>query len=253
MTRFDDPLFDPRLADWLEEDPNTAPDQALDVVLASFPSINQRRAMRVPWRNRSMSSTLRLGLAAAVVVAATVGGLYFLSSRTGPSVAAPEPSPQAESAPPSPPPATSAANRTTFTSTQYGYSVEYPTPWSVVPATEAWTGDGFVGPEEPFVDRFFAPSSPTFVLIAALPKPEGSTDQAFAAEYMQRAAERTPCAVPLDAWTDAAGPTPARKRAEFECDGSEGVELIWIVGDSGYVISGEPAVVDLMAETIIVE
>ena len=84
MTRFDDPLFDPRLADWLEEDPNTAPDQALDVVLASFPSINQRRAVRVPWRNRSMSSTLRLGLAAAVVVAATVGGLYFLSSRTGP-------------------------------------------------------------------------------------------------------------------------------------------------------------------------
>ena len=98
MTRFDDPLFDPRLADWLEEDPNTAPEQALDVVLASFPSINQRRAMRVPWRNRSMTSTLRLGLAAAVVVAATVGGLYLLSSRTGPSVAAPETSPPAQSA-----------------------------------------------------------------------------------------------------------------------------------------------------------
>ena len=47
MTRFDDPLFDPRLAEWLEEDPNAAPDQALDVVLASFPSINQRRAVRV--------------------------------------------------------------------------------------------------------------------------------------------------------------------------------------------------------------
>ena len=157
MTRFDDPLFDPRLADWLEEDPNTAPEQALDVVLASFPSINQRRAMRVPWRNRSMSSTLRLGLAAAVVVAATVGGLYFLSSRNGPSVAAPETSPPAESAPRRPTPA---ANRTTFTSAQYGYSIEYPTPWSAVPATEAWTGDGFLGPEEPCADRFFAPSSP---------------------------------------------------------------------------------------------
>ena len=174
MTRFDDPLFDPRLADWLEEDPNTAPDQALDVVLASFPSINQRRAMRVPWRNRSMTSTLRLGLAAAVVVAATVGGLYLLSSRTGPSVAAPETSPPAQSAPPSAAPSTPAANRTTFTSAQYGYSVEYPTPWSAVPATEAWTGDGYLGPEEPWADRFFAPNSPTFVLIAALPRPEGA-------------------------------------------------------------------------------
>ena len=98
MTRFVDPLFDPRLADWLEEDPNTAPEQALDVVLASLPSINQRRAMRVPWRNRRMSSTLRLGLAAAVVVAATVGGLYFLSSRPGPSVAAPDTPPASPAA-----------------------------------------------------------------------------------------------------------------------------------------------------------
>jgi hypothetical protein len=243
MTRFDDPMFDPRLADWLEEDPNTAPDQALDVVLASFPSINQRRAMRVPWRNRTMSSTLRFGLAAAVVVAATVGGLYFLSSRTGPSVGTPETSPPVQSTSPS------AANLTTFTSDQYGYSVEYPTPWSAVPATEAWTGEGFIGPEEPFVDRFFAPNSPTFVLIAAQPRPEGMTDQAFATEYMQRAAGRAPCAVPLDAWTDATGPAPSRKRAEFDCDGSQGVELIWIVGDTGYVISGEPAVVDSMVET----
>ena len=249
MTRFDDPLFDPRLADWLEEDPNTAPEQALDVVLASFPSINQRRAMRVPWRNRSMSSTLRLGLAAAVVVAATVGGLYFLSSRTGPSVAAPETSPPANRRRRLPP----AANRTTFTSAQYGYSIEYPTPWSAVPATEAWSGEGFLGPEAPFADRFFAPNSPTFVLIAALPKPEGTTDEAFAMDYIQRAAERAPCAVPLDAWTNATvGDAPAQ-RAEFECGGSRGVEMIWLVGDTGYAISGEPAVVDVMAPTITYE
>jgi hypothetical protein len=252
MTRFDDPLFDPRLADWLEEDPSTAPDQALDVVLASFPSIHQRRAVRVPWRNRNMTSTLRLGLAAAVVVAAAVGGLYFLSSRTGPSVAAPETSPPAQSAPPSVAPSSTAANRTTFTSAQYGYSIEYPTPWSVVPATEVWTGDGYVGPEEPFVDRFFAPNSPTFVLIAAITRPEGATDEEFARGYQEQVAGRG-CPVPLDAWRDATvGDVPAR-RAEFDCGGSQGVELIWIVGDTGYVMSGEPAVVDLMAETITVE
>jgi hypothetical protein len=90
MTRPIDPLFDPRLADWLEEDESTAPEQALETVLTSFPSIKQRRALRVPWRTTSMSSTLRLGLAAAVVVAATLGGIYFLGLRPSSSVAGPE-------------------------------------------------------------------------------------------------------------------------------------------------------------------
>ena len=253
MTRFDDPLFDPRLADWLEEDPSTAPDQALDVVLASLPSIKQRRATRVPWRNRDMTNTLRLGLAAAVVVAATIGGLYFLSSRTGPSVAAPETSPPAQSAPPSAAPSTPAANRTTFTSAQYGYSVDYPTPYAVVPATEPWTGSGQIGPEEPFVDRFFAPNSTSFVGISALPRPEGTTDEAFEMQYMQHVSERSGCPVPMDAWSVATvGDAPAQ-RADFECGGSQGVELIWVAGDTGYVISGEPALVELIAETITVE
>jgi hypothetical protein len=121
-----------------------------------------------------------------------------------------------------------------------------------VPATEAWTGVGQVGPEEPFVDRFFAPNSTTFVGIASLPRPEGETDEEFEAGYQQHVAERG-CPVPLDAWTDATvGALPA-KRAEFECDGSPGVEVIWIAGDTGYVISGEPAVVDVMAESIVVQ
>ena len=90
MTRSDDPLFDPRLADWLEEDESTAPERALEAVLTSLPSIKQRRAVRVPWRTSSMSSTLRLGLAAVVVVAATVGGFYFLGSRSSSSVGGPE-------------------------------------------------------------------------------------------------------------------------------------------------------------------
>lgn len=258
MTRSIDPLFDPRLADWLEEDESTAPEQALEIVLASFPSIKQRRAVRVPWRTTSMSSTLRLGLAAAIVVAAALGSIYFLGSRTGPSVAGPQtPSPSATRAvSPSEPPTSGAAgpNRLAFTSRQYGYSIEYPRSYVVVPATEAWNGEGQIGPEEPFVDRYVALHDTTFVLITSLPKPEDETDEEFAATYQRKAAQRAPCAVPIDTWTDATvGGTPAQ-RAEFKCGGSDGVELIWIVGDSGYVISGEPdAVVDLLAETITVE
>ena len=195
-----------------------------------------------------MSSTLRLGLAAAVVVAATVGGIYFLGSRSNSSVAGPEPSPSAAPSV-SPSEAAPAGNSSTFTSTQYGYTVEYPTPYAAVPATEAWTGEGQLDPEAPFADRFFAPNSTGFVLIAAQSRPEGMTDQAFATQYMQQAADREPCAVPLDAWSNATvGDIPAQ-RAEFECGGSAGVEEIWLVGDTGYSISGDAPVVDLMLES----
>jgi hypothetical protein len=255
MTRFDDPLFDPRIADWLEVDANTAPDQALDVVLASFPSINQRHAVRVPWRNRSMSSTLRLAFAAAVVVAATVGGLYFLSSRTGPSVAAPETSPPPSVAP-SEAPASAAAepsippNWTTFTSPQYGYTVNHPTAFQVTPATEEWPLGAIVGNEEPWVDKFFAPfGQTTFVGIASQPLPEGITPEAALTAYEQQVAERL-CAVPRDAWADATvGDAPAR-RAEFACGDSPAVEYAWVVGDRGWVISGNPDVVEMMLPSI---
>src|SRR6185503_20187866 len=77
MNRSDPSLFDPRIADWLEDDPHAAPDQALDVVLAAFPSIKQRRAARVPWRFLDMSSPLKLAFG-AMAIAVVVGGVFFL-------------------------------------------------------------------------------------------------------------------------------------------------------------------------------
>src|SRR5262245_13987315 len=247
MTRPVDPLFDPRLADWLEGDDSTAPEQALEIVLASFPSINQRRAVREPWRNTRMTSTLRLGLAAAVVVAAAIGGIYFLGSRSNSSVAGPEtPTPSATSEAAGP-------NLASFTSPLYGYTIGYPAPYSAVPATEKWTGADQLNPEAGFADRFFAPNSTGFVLIASLPKPGNMTDQEFVADYHQQVAEREPCAVPLDAWADATIAGVPAKRAEFECGGSRGVEATLIVDGIGYAISGDAAVVDVMAESFTVE
>ena len=80
MNRSDEPLFDARIAGWLEDDPHAAPDQALDVVLAAFPSIRQRRALRVPWRFNPMSSPLKLAFAAAAVAVVAGGVLFFGSS-----------------------------------------------------------------------------------------------------------------------------------------------------------------------------
>ena len=50
MNRSTESDFDQRIADWLENDPGRAPAQAAETVLAAFPSIPQRRAIRVPWR-----------------------------------------------------------------------------------------------------------------------------------------------------------------------------------------------------------
>ena len=113
MNRSDEPLFDPRIADWLEDDPYEAPQQALDVVLAAFPSITQRHAARVPWRFLDMSSPLKLAFAAAAI-AVVVGGVLFLgpwrpaSNVAAPATASPpaSPSPAAATSSPTVPPVT---------------------------------------------------------------------------------------------------------------------------------------------------
>ena len=62
MSRYPtDPDFEPRVADWLEADPDLAPAPVLSTVLAAFPSIPQRRASRVPWRFQSMSTIRQAG------------------------------------------------------------------------------------------------------------------------------------------------------------------------------------------------
>jgi Tol biopolymer transport system component len=82
MNRSDESLFDARIAGWLEDDPYTAPDQALEIVLAAFPSIKQRRPLRAPWRFPEMTPS-KLGLA-AVAVAVVVGGLFLFGPWLGP-------------------------------------------------------------------------------------------------------------------------------------------------------------------------
>ena len=97
-------LFDPRIADWLEGDPNVAPDQALQVVLAAFPAVRQRHGSRLPWRYRTMNGATRFALGAVAVVAVALGGLYLFGSREGgviggpPPTASPTASPSASAA-----------------------------------------------------------------------------------------------------------------------------------------------------------
>ncbi len=138
-----DPGFDQRIADWLEDDPDDAPDAVLTTVLAAFPSIPQRRASRVPWRFPAMNRFAQLG-AVAVVALAVVGGALFIL-RPGPSVGTqPSTAPSTPASTPSSSPSSSPSSlaRATlekdFTSARYGYIVAYLPGWTVVPATKKW-------------------------------------------------------------------------------------------------------------------
>jgi hypothetical protein len=77
-----DPLFDDRIADWLEDDPTTAPGQVLATVVAALPSVPQRRRQRLGPIVLSRP-VARLGLAAMLIVAV---GLVIVATPRTPSV-----------------------------------------------------------------------------------------------------------------------------------------------------------------------
>lgn len=100
MTRPTDPLFDQRIADWLEDDPVQAPGQVLEIVLAALPSIPRRRASRVSWRFTSMPTSIRWPIAAAAVLAVVaVAGALYLNRPSQPAVGGPSPIPGVSASP----------------------------------------------------------------------------------------------------------------------------------------------------------
>jgi hypothetical protein len=149
MTDQDRASFDPRIADWLEGDPNTAPEPTLEIVLAAFPSTKQRRGSRLPWRFSLMPTSFKLALGAAAVVVVVLGGAFALGPRSpngvgGPG-STPSPSPSITSVPSSSPEAqaTVPTDWKPYTSSRFAYTVDYPVAWGVTPATQDWPSIGF--------------------------------------------------------------------------------------------------------------
>ena len=82
MTRSADPGFDPRIADWLENDPGRAPGQVMQVVAAALPSLPQRRPWRTFWR---LYPVPRIALAAALAALLVIGAVaIFVRPAVGP-------------------------------------------------------------------------------------------------------------------------------------------------------------------------
>jgi hypothetical protein len=81
------PDFDPRIADWLEDDPELAPTQVRETVFAALPSIPQRRRrwFTVGRRTLAMPSSMRLAATIALIAVVSVGALAYIYR--GPSIA----------------------------------------------------------------------------------------------------------------------------------------------------------------------
>ena len=155
-----DPAFDPRIADWLEADPDRAPREVLDTVLAAMPSIPQRRALRAPRRFSDMNRFALIGAAAAIVVAVGFGGLVLTARgpNTGHGDATPSPVAPSPSLP---------ALTKQLTSGKYGYVIRYPDGWhpnlaggTWLPGTRTMWGDPALDVIQSSAARLVAASQP---------------------------------------------------------------------------------------------
>jgi len=139
MTTFErDPLFDPRISDWLERDPDIAPGAILETVVAALPSIPQRRVSSVPWRFRTMSMPARVAALIAVGALVIAGALAIAG--IGGRHPTPSPVPSGTVGPSTVPSAAALDLSSTFQSPQYGYSIAVAPDWQVAPATLTWSG-----------------------------------------------------------------------------------------------------------------
>jgi hypothetical protein len=150
-----DPDFEPRIADWLEADPDHAPGALLGTVLAALPSISQRRASRVLWRFPTMNRFALLGAAAATIAVVGLGGLELASRSSSPQTIA------GQTATPSPSPTASATVAATGAPTPVAdsspeipplteqlisgarrFTIDYPRGWTPVSSTRVeWRAD----------------------------------------------------------------------------------------------------------------
>ncbi len=165
MTTPTDDLFDPRVAEWLEQDPTSAPGELLEDVLRAASMIDQRGPGTARHSRAARWAALPIEIAAVLAVA-LVGGVLLVNRPAveiaGPSTP-PGPTPQVNPSeavvrpasssplPSSPPPSTPLASAAPdlaivptltkrFSSPTYGYSIGIRPDWATRPAKLPWSG-----------------------------------------------------------------------------------------------------------------
>lgn len=153
-----------RIALWFEEEAvGHLPDQVLEATFDRTRAI-RRRPGPSTWRPFTMPRTAQALVAVGAAAIVLVVGVSILRPTPrdqvgGPSIA-------------------------TFKSPQYGYTVDLPTTWDVVPAINPWPAGGRLENDPASVDHFRFEGSPTddAVALAAQPAPAGTTATTWLAE-----------------------------------------------------------------------
>ena len=201
MTRMtSSPEFDPRIADWLEEDPDHAPPAVLDTVLAAVPSIPQRRAVRAPWRLPTMNRFALFGAAIATLLVVGLGGLALTSKKTDVGVPPSQAVPSPLATPvPRPSTATELTLNPEFTSTRNGYTFLYPEGWDVAPASTSWAPGTVTSWGNPALDVVRSHDA-RFVAASQLLQP-GQTPEQWYIAYCDPSGKNQACRNYATTWT----------------------------------------------------
>lgn len=238
---------------WLIDGPTTLPaSTARAIEVASRTTPQRRRPFWPSWLEPHPMTFPRVLLAVVATAIVLVGGVLLTGpAAPGPVVTAPTPTPTVAASPSSAvdPSPTPAASPTTYTSAQYGYTIEHPPAWRPTPATEAWRSGDIVG-KEAYVDQFYAPPTGvgvTFAGIAAQPLPAGTDAATWMTEYAERLeAFDRPCGGPASAWTDVVVAGVPGRRLIAECEPEPSTEVVFVIDGVGYVMTGQSGVIDQM-------
>jgi hypothetical protein len=155
------PDFDPRIAEWLEDDPDRAPSIVLEALTRALPAIPQRRRwLPMPRANELFG----LAMAAVVLVVVAVGIGVWLGRNASPGGPTVTVTPAA-TVPATPTPAstsTPAAELKSITSPTHGWTAEIPTTWRLRAATQEWPPNTYPVPGAAYTDNLEPETSDGF-------------------------------------------------------------------------------------------
>ena len=165
------------IAAWLGEGPDLLPETTRRAIAVSTRTTHRSRPpLGLSWTGPNKNGVTRYAVAAVAIVAVVVGGLSFLRPGTGqpagvggPGSPAPSASASPSTSPPPPgSPAVSVEPLTqAFTSPTFGYSMKYPTDWTVTPTIG-------VGPDSGAADEFDSGAPGWYLRSLSRSIPEGA-------------------------------------------------------------------------------
>ena len=172
-----DRQFERAVNEWLEDGSDRTPPTAIQAVLFAVKTTPQQRDLRVLRRFPPMTNFMRAAAGVAIVAMVGVGVLAFNARSPLPgSTNAPT---AASAAAPTLPPGI--PGWTAYTSAVYGFTMAYPSDWSVrEPATQRWPDGRGLPDAHPYADTFADPTADIGLWVWSMPATTGTAVRSVA-------------------------------------------------------------------------